>query len=142
LSSVEETTSKYFDATVTDRERAVFEGAITLGSIYHQFTGTPISPEKKAVKALERAIEKTMALQPYKTHVRIRIDTRKIAKYVKKSRFGYTTLKGEYLDAQVTARYGKARATLRMRYVPELNYNLMYVESISNVALNKRRVGH
>lgn len=53
--------SKYFGDGVTDRDRAIFEGAITLGALYHQFIGTPIrDPE-----ALERAIEESALAHPY-----------------------------------------------------------------------------
>jgi hypothetical protein len=66
---------KYFDAGVTDRERAAFEGGIALASIYHQFVGTPISLRGDSVKALERAIEEAVKLQPYRERVNVKVDT-------------------------------------------------------------------
>ncbi|MEM3588173.1 MAG: dihydroneopterin aldolase family protein, partial [Candidatus Jordarchaeaceae archaeon] len=53
----EERAKRYFGKEVTDRDRAIFEGGITLGAIYHQFVGTPISRDAAVVSALEKAIE-------------------------------------------------------------------------------------
>ncbi|HIQ32623.1 MAG TPA: dihydroneopterin aldolase, partial [Methanothermococcus okinawensis] len=44
---------RYFK-NLTPRERAVFEGGITLGALFHQFVGTPVSLKNREI--LERAI--------------------------------------------------------------------------------------
>ena len=45
---------KYF-SNITSRERAIFEGGISMGALFHQFVGTPVNAETK--ENLERAIE-------------------------------------------------------------------------------------
>ncbi len=124
---------KYFDRSLTDRERAIFEGAIALGATYHQFVGTPITKDEKVLKSLEEAISNVMTLQPYKKFVRFRID-RSALKGEKTHPYDYETLKGRHIDLQVVSEYGDSRVTLRMRYVPEINYSLMFVEKIEKVS--------
>ncbi|MCX8191821.1 MAG: dihydroneopterin aldolase family protein, partial [Nitrososphaerales archaeon] len=53
---IESIVRKYFDQSLTDRERAIFEGGIALGALYHQFIGIPICRDRKVVSMLERAI--------------------------------------------------------------------------------------
>ncbi len=122
---IEAVARRFFDKSVTDRERAIFEGAITLGATYHQFIGTPICRDERIVKALEEAISKSMELQPHKEEVKVRINLDMI-KEEKRHPYDYVTLQGRHLDIKVVSRYGKVKAILRMRYVPELDYTLMY----------------
>jgi hypothetical protein len=121
---------RFFDKTVSDRERAIFEGAITLGAIYHQFTGIPISRDPKLIQAVEKAIESTMELQPFKEKVEVKIRADMITD-TKKVPYDYSTLNGSMLELRVTSAYGKARAVLSMKHVPEFNYDLMYIEKVS-----------
>lgn len=37
---------KYF-SNITSRERAIFEGAISMGALFHQFVGTPVNKSSK-----------------------------------------------------------------------------------------------
>lgn len=39
---------KYF-SNITSRERAIFEGAISMGALFHQFVGTPVNKSSKKV---------------------------------------------------------------------------------------------
>ena len=48
---------KYFQ-NITPRERTIFEGAITMGALFHQFIGTPVSLD--SVTSLEKAMEESM----------------------------------------------------------------------------------
>lgn len=129
---VEGIAREYFDEGVTDRERAVFEGAIALGALCHQFLGTPIARDEDVVEALEEAMERSIGLQPYKEEVKVKIDLEAL-KGEKRHPYDYEVLKGEHLDVKVVSRYGRARATLRMRYIEDLGYNLMYIERIEEV---------
>ena len=121
---------KFFDRTVSDRERAIFEGAITLGAIYHQFIGIPISKDPKIIEVVEKAIGSTMELQPFKEKVEVKIRTDKI-KDSKKGPYDYSTLNGSALELRVIAAYGKAKAVLSMKHIPELDYDLMFIERVS-----------
>jgi len=132
MRNVEEIAKRYFDKSVTDRERAIFEGAITLGALYHQFTGTPVSRDPRVIQALEDAMERSMALQPYREKVEVKIDAQAIGRS-KRHPYDYETLRGSMIDAKVQTRYGRTRAILRMRRVPELQYTLMYVEKVEEI---------
>ena len=48
---------KYF-SNITSRERAIFEGAISMGALFHQFVGTPVNKSSK--KSLETIIFMTL----------------------------------------------------------------------------------
>jgi hypothetical protein len=117
---------------MTDRERAIFEAAISLSAIRHQFGGTPITSEPNVISALEEAINETMKLQPFKTDVKARINLTGV-KGRKRGPYDYETLKGRHLDVTVVTQYGKARATSRMRYIPELDFTLMFVEEVEEL---------
>lgn len=112
---------KYFDSKVTDRERAIFEGAITLGALYHQFVGAAIHD----AGALERAMEQTALAQPFIERARVRI---KYPKSKRKNPYIYPELSGEMLTVNLVAKYGKAIVRVEMRYVKELNYPLMFIK--------------
>ncbi|UCH02509.1 MAG: hypothetical protein JSV20_01585 [Candidatus Bathyarchaeota archaeon] len=130
---MEDLAKTYFFEGITDRERAIFEGAITLAAIRHQFVGVPICKDGKIVKTLEAAIKKTMLLQPFKKDVIVKIDY-DLIKGEKKHPYDYESLKARHMDIRVIVQYGRANAILRMRYVPELDFNLMYVEKAEEVS--------
>ena len=127
-SRFEERAKKYFGLEVTDRDRAIFEGAITLGAIYHQFVGTPVSRDAGVVSTLERAIEKTMALQPYIESVKVKIDTSDIGEGTHP--YDYSEVSGRNLSVELVSRYGKARVHMGMKFVAELDFPLMFIERI------------
>ncbi|MEM2143870.1 MAG: dihydroneopterin aldolase family protein [Candidatus Jordarchaeaceae archaeon] len=124
----EEKAKKYFGKDVTDRDRAIFEGAITLGATYHQFVGTPISKDSEVISALEKAIEKTMSLQPYieKVEVKINLSNIKSGSHP----YDYSEVGGRNLSVKLISRYGKTRAYMQMCFVSELDYPLMFIEKI------------
>lgn len=125
---------KYFFKELSDRERAIFEGGITLGAIRHQFAGIPIRKDEAVLKAVEEVIQRTMSLQPYKVQVDVHIDINSIESEGRDP-YDYESLKGSHMDVRVSVKYGRALATLRMRYIPELNFNLMYVETVEELPL-------
>jgi len=133
MNDMETIARKYFDKSVTDRERAIFEGGIALGATYHQFVGTPIAKKEEVLRSLEMAVSNVMALQPYKKSVKLRID-RSVLKGEKGNPYDYETLKGHHMDLEVVSEYGKSRVTLRMKYIPDLKYTLMYVERIESIS--------
>ena len=132
MNDAESIARKYFDKSITDRERAIFEGAIALGATYHQFVGTPIAKDEKVIRSLEQAISQVMALQPYKKSVKLKID-RSALKGDKVHPYDYETLKGRHMDLQVISEYGDSRATMRMKHIPKLHYTLMYIEKVERV---------
>lgn len=116
-------TKAYFAGN--DRDRAVFEAGIKLGSIFHQYVGTPLTRE--SARDLEKAIESAARVQPTVEDVRVRIDRKRLRA---RGPYKYASLTEEMLHAEVTVRVGGARATAVLRYVPELDYPLMYLKEI------------
>jgi hypothetical protein len=116
---------KYFK-NISKRERAIFEGAITMGALFHQFIGTPVSI--LSVKSLEKSIEDAMTLQPCINSVEIKINREKLEKV--QNEFDYVSLTGEMLDVKVVSDYSDKRAVIRLKFIDELNYPLMFVEEV------------
>lgn len=117
---------KKFFNNISNRERAIFEGGITIGALFHQFIGTPVSIE--SVPTLEKSIEEAMELQPCIEEVKVRINRKMLED--SKSKFEYTTLSGEMIDITIISKYNDKKAVIRMKYIEELNYPLMYVEEV------------
>lgn len=105
----------------TPQESACFEAGIKLGALYHQFAGTPVSPNSAA--SLERAIEEAIENQPHCESVRVDIDPERLD-----TTHGYTELTGEHMEvAVVIDRDGR---TVTARMAMEEGYPLMDVESV------------
>ncbi len=109
----------------TDRDRAAFEAGIKLGSIVHQYVGSPLTPA--TAPSLERAIEAATRVQPLVERVRVRIDKGRMRI---RGPYKYGVLTEDLLDVEVSVRVGSARAIGALRYVPELDYPLMYLKAI------------
>jgi hypothetical protein len=116
---------KYFK-NISSRERVIFEGAITMGALFHQFVGTPVNSE--SAETLEKSIKEAMELQPCIEEVEVKIDRKMLEEA--KSEFNYVSLNGDMLDIRVVSKYDNKKAVLRMEYIEDLKYPLMYVESI------------
>lgn len=112
----------------SDRERTAFELGIKLGALFHQFVGAPVS--KRNMDVLERAIEKTIESQAFVTRVEVHIDPRGYLESSDSVFHEYTTLSGDMIDAKVELEYKGIKAQGRLRYVEELDYPLMYIESL------------
>ena len=116
---------KYFN-NISQRERAIFEGGITMGALFHQFDGTPVN--LKSAESLENAIKEAMELQPCVDKVEVIIN-RKMLEDIE-NKFEYTSLNGNMLDVRVVTVFGKERVVIRMKFIDELDYPLMYIEEI------------
>lgn len=117
---------KYF-SNLSSRERAIFEGAISMGALFHQFIGTPVS--LKSADSLQKAIEDSIELQPGIKKIKVLINPQILVEL--DNEFEYTSLTGDMLDVEIHSEFQKIRALIRMKFIPELNYPLMYVESIN-----------
>ncbi|TFG56465.1 MAG: dihydroneopterin aldolase [Methanomassiliicoccus sp.] len=120
----EELASRYFNCT--ERERAVFEAGIKLGTIYHQFVGTPVAAAN--VDILERAIEDGVRVQPFVKDVRVSISREALRQ--KKDEFDYQTLTGNMLNVELTISIDRTTVIAGMDFKPDLRYPLMYVKEI------------
>ncbi|MCJ2520629.1 MAG: dihydroneopterin aldolase family protein [Candidatus Thermoplasmatota archaeon] len=119
--------SSYFNCS--DSERAAFEAGIKLGSVYHQFMGTPLSHQNADV--LERAIEEGVRVQPFVEDVRVHIDR----SYLKERRspYRYISLTGNMLQVELKVRYATAVVVCGMKFFQDLRYPLMYVKEVRPV---------
>lgn len=109
--------------TPTDTETACFEAGIKFGTLYHQFVGTPVSPE--SADGLARAIEDAIENQPYCESVTVEIADDELANA---TTHGYTELTGRFMDVELVIDYEGDTVTARMEM--EDGYPLMRVESV------------
>lgn len=112
---------KYF-SNITKRERAIFEGGISMGALFHQFVGTPVNENTK--ENLERNIEESFELQPCIEKIEVKINL------TDNTEFDYISLSGDMLDVRIHTVIDDVKAIIRIKFIEELNYPLMYVEDI------------
>ncbi|MEM3926785.1 MAG: dihydroneopterin aldolase family protein [Desulfurococcaceae archaeon] len=120
---------KFFSKKVTERDRAVFEAGIALGMAIHQFVGIPIK-RLEDVPYLEKVIENAILSQPFREMARVKINIEGIGTG---GVYSYTTLKTRHMDITVVVKYGNTRVRARLRYIPELDFNLAYIEDIEEI---------
>lgn len=118
---------KEFFSNISSRERAIFEGAISMGALFHQFIGTPVNRE--TIKSLETSIGNSFSLQPAIEEVDVNINLDILKKEL--SEFDYTSLTGDMLDVKIYSKIDNVLAIVRMKFINELNYPLIFVESIN-----------
>ena len=119
---------KEYFSNITTRERAIFEGAISMGALFHQFVGTPVNKDSK--ESLEKAMEESLNLQPAIEKVEVKIRFDKLEESM--TEFDYTSLTGDMLDVKIHTQVDKVTAIIRIEFIEELNYPLMYVEDIKD----------
>ncbi len=115
---------KYFHCS--DSERAAFEAGIKLGTIYHQFVGSPVSDANVGV--LEQAIEEGARVQPFVEDIKVEIDRAHLR--VKRDQYDYITLSGNMLKVDLKIRYKDTVVISGLKYIEELDYPLMYLQQI------------
>lgn len=114
--------SQYFSCT--DRERAIFEAGIKLGTIYHQYVGVPVNLSN--LKSLENAIRESVMVQPFVESAIVRIDKEIVKK--RQGVYKYITLSGEMLDVSITINYNEEVVKAKLEYIEEMDYPLMHLE--------------
>ena len=110
----------------TARERACYEAGIKMGTIYHQFVGTPVSLSN--VEDLERSIGNAIKVQPFVSDVKVKIDRSGFV--MDGDRYSYRSLTGEMIDAVVTIKLDGVTLVSEMRYDAEMGYPLMFISDI------------
>ena len=118
---------KEYFSNITTRERAIFEGAISMGALFHQFVGTPVNKDTK--EGLEKSMEDSLRLQPAIEDIDVKIRFDKLEESM--TEFDYTSLNGDMLDVKIYTKVDNVKATIRIEFIEELNYPLMYVEDIT-----------
>ena len=117
------------DSAPTVSERACFEAGIKFGSLYHQFAGTPVSPDSAA--SLAAAMEEAIENQPHCQSVTVDIDVDTLAADIEAASASYTELTGKYLDVEIVIVLEDTRAVATMQM--EDGYPLMAVDSVTAV---------
>ncbi len=121
---------KEYFSNITTRERAIFEGAISMGALFHQFVGTPVNKNSK--ESLETSMEESLKLQPAIEDVEVEIRFDKLEQAM--TEFDYTSLSGDMLDVKIHTKVDNILAIIRIEFIEELNYPLMYVEKIEDLS--------
>lgn len=113
----------------TSAEAACFEVGIKLGSLYHQFAGTPLSPD--SAPALESAMESAIKNQPYCIDVDVSIDRQKVQSAIESQSAAYVEFTGKFATVRVSVEYEDVRvvATMELRD----DYPLMEIDSVQNI---------
>jgi hypothetical protein len=90
--------------------------------------GTPVNKDSK--ESLEKAMEESLSLQPAIEKVEVEIRFDKLEESM--TEFDYTSLTGDMLDVKIHTKVDDVLAVIRIEFIEELNYPLMYVESIED----------
>ena len=99
---------KEYFSNITTRERAIFEGAISMGALFHQFVGTPVNKNTKS--GLETSMEESLKLQPAIEDVDVTIRFDKLEQSM--TEFEYTSLTGDMLDVKIYTKVKKSIALI------------------------------
>jgi len=110
----------------TDAQTACFEAGIKFGSLYHQFAGTPVSPD--SADSLARAMEEAIENQPHCESVTVEILSDELATELADSAADYTELTGQFLDVEMRIDY--EGQTVETRMDMQDGYPLMRVEGV------------
>ena len=110
-----------------DAQVACFEAGIKFGSLYHQFAGTPVSPE--SADSLARAMEAAIENQPFCERVSVDVDEAAVAEDATR---GYAEFTGRHATAEVVVDYEGVEVVARMAMVD--GYPLMEVVSVEGGA--------
>ncbi len=111
---------------VTSTEQACFEAGIKFGSLYHQFAGTPVSPD--STRSLETAMAEAIENQPFCESVTVDIDDDRVADAIDHEN-GYTELTGNLMTVNMHIAY--EGATVRTTMEMEDGYPLMKLVSVT-----------
>jgi hypothetical protein len=109
----------------TDPQQACFEAGIKFGSLYHQFAGTPVSPD--STRSLETAMAEAIENQPFCESVDVDISDSLVAEAIDHEN-GYTELTGNLMTVEMRIEYEGVTARTRMEM--EDGYPLMKLISV------------
>jgi hypothetical protein len=87
----------------TTPQAACFEAGIKFGTLYHQFAGTPVSPESS--DSLARAIEEAIENQPFCSSVTVEILDDALRAELADQSVGYTELTGRFIEVELVVEY-------------------------------------
>ena len=109
-----------------DGEVACFEAGVKFGTLYHQFAGTPLSPD--SADSLARAMEEAVENQPHCESVTVEPRYEELERAVEEGPADYVEWTGRFADVRMTVRY--EGVTVRARMEMEDGYPLMAVTDV------------
>ncbi|WP_434531268.1 dihydroneopterin aldolase family protein [Haloarcula sp. NS06] len=110
----------------TAPQAACFEAGVKFGSLYHQFTGTPISPE--SADSLAAAMEEAIENQPFCEAVTVSVRTEALETAIAEGGADYTELTGRLIDVEMQIEY--EGVTVETSMAMEDGYPLMQVNEV------------
>jgi len=110
----------------TDARTACFEAGIKFGSFYHQFAGTPVSPD--SADSLATAMEEAIENQPHCEAVTVTVHENELAAAIAEGPADYTELTGRFLDVEIAIDYEGTEVLARMER--EDGYPLMRLADV------------
>jgi dihydroneopterin aldolase len=116
-------------ARLSRREALLFEAGIKLGGVFHQYLGMPVS--RSTARALARAVEAAVGLQPFVRSVRVRVDPTRGGP-LGRGRFAYRYLTAEMLEVTVELVDGPVAVVARLTHRKDLRYPLMSVVRVGS----------
>ncbi|WP_256298042.1 dihydroneopterin aldolase family protein [Haloarchaeobius salinus] len=110
----------------TEAETACFESGIKFGTLYHQFAGTPVSPDSAA--SLETAMAEAIENQPHCVDVTVDVLADEIAAALAEQSADYLELTGRFMEVEMVVEYEGTRVETSMSM--EGDYPMMRVDSV------------
>ena len=110
----------------TTPQEACFEAGIKFGTLYHQFAGTPVSPDSSA--SLERAIEEAVENQPFCESVEVEVLEEALAEELSGRSADYAELTGRFMEVDLVVDYEDA--TVHASMSMEGDYPRMRVDRV------------
>lgn len=107
------------------RDVACFEAGIKMGTLYHQFVGTPVAPA--TADGLAGAMADAISRQPRCKQATVELDVDAIEADL--NRFGYTGLRGHHIRASVTIEHEDVLVTAEI--VLEDGYPMMQITDVT-----------
>ncbi|MHA1610563.1 MAG: dihydroneopterin aldolase family protein [Promethearchaeota archaeon] len=133
---MEQKAHNYHDPDATDRDIAFFELGIKLAALFHIAMGFPIQNNPEVLDQIALGLKKSIECQPFvkKAHVSLNLLTENgEEKYSKQHQYDYTAITGKNLRAEVEIQYKNWNLVGAVKWIPDLNYPLMFIKKISKL---------
>jgi hypothetical protein len=110
----------------TTPQEACFEAGIKFGSLYHQFAGTPVSPD--SADSLAAAMEEAIENQPFCAAVTVSVRTAALEEAIAEGGADYTELTGRLIDVEMRIEYDGVTVETSMEMAD--GYPLMQIDAV------------
>jgi hypothetical protein len=112
----------------TTPQEACFEAGIKFGTLYHQFAGTPVSPDSS--DSLARAMEEAIENQPFCEAVTVEVLDEELADELADQSADYTELTGRFMEVEIAVDYEDTHVVAVMEM--DGDYPRMRVDSVQS----------